>query len=247
VLGEHRGRYGLARAFRRKVRRMVPIGVPLAALLGLWPLGVVSILPRQSLHEAVKMELVAVVLLGAVLWLVVQWLRDRHRTIDVHERGLVDTRDGMSTRFAWDEIAAVFVKHTKLDNHGTIVETTRYRLEMSRGERLELTERVESIKKLGALIEREVGTRLEPRLRSQLDAGYPVTFGPLGLGREGLEHGTKKLAWADYDGALIRNGVVRLRRRGARWSWARVRYAVLPNAKILLAILARRAKTPPRR
>jgi hypothetical protein len=241
VLGRHLVRHGLSAVFKRKVFRLGPLSVVLAPLLGLCGLGLLPF-SRPALHEAIKMEVVAFVLLGAAFGLFITWLRERRRTIDVHEKGLLDDRgDGNPRAYSWDDLATIWVKNTvwrTSDNHAP--RTSRYRIVTTRDETLVLTERVEGIARLGALVEREMASRLQPKLLQQIASGFSVAFGRFVLTREGIERGDERLSWTDFAGCAVKDGTIKLKRRGKRWPWARTRYAAVPNAKMFLAALAKR-------
>ena len=89
--------------------------------------------------------------------------------------------------------------------------------------------------KLGALLEREITSRLLPRAITAFDAGDPIVFEDIAVSLRGLrvKQGSKKLSWNEFERIHIDEQTVDIYKKGQVDAWASLKVAAIPNVEIL--------------
>jgi hypothetical protein len=93
---------------------------------------------------------------------------------------------------------------------------------------------------LGELVEEALTRRLLPGALASFNRGQRVSFGPLGLDRQGVHRADDDalLPWQDLESISTNAPVVAIIKRGSRDPWHMVATAAVPNLCVLTALTA---------
>jgi uncharacterized protein DUF6585 len=224
---------------------LIPLGLALAAggLLTafgpfLWPD------PRVTVGDYVGLIVLGLPFAALGIGAAVNVWRQRHRRVDVYERGIIEQRGNRLTQVSWDDVASLTCQRVQVRQVGGLVthNIASYRLLTHAGKKLRLDHLLSDIATLGEEIERQVSRSLLPKVRARLAAGENVEFAPFTLSERGISLRQRTLGWEQLAGAEVARGEVRIFARGEPGAWTRVAYGKLSNAKALLELLSERVQ-----
>lgn len=92
----------------------------------------------------------------------------------------------------------------------------------------------------GTRVQHEVCRRLLPQVRSQLDAGSTINFGPLQIGKEGIQS-KKLMAWQDMKDIALAPPKIQI--VGTNGSSFAVDVVVVPNLMVAWIVMVELATT----
>jgi len=190
---------------------------------------------------------VGVIACTAVLGVIVRALHSRGLHVELRQLGLVHRTRAREVAMLWDDVAEMRVSRRNVrrwERHAcTLLAADR--------RRLELTDELSGIAEVCSRVEQQIVRRQLPRALADVQARRAVAFGPFAVTRDGLSHRERLLPWKEVGGAAIVDGrlVIGDATRGIRLlpkrdgiiAWARERYAEVPNAAVLLALVERLA------
>ncbi|MBM3150700.1 MAG: hypothetical protein FJZ96_00610 [Chloroflexi bacterium] len=170
---------------------------------------------------------------GMFLW---AGARRDPRAAAVFEGGLaLRDRDG-EYAWPWRDVTAVTASATRREFLGLLLgDSRRYAIHFRDGRQALLGDAWTDAGQLaGSILCRSFPARYA-QAAAELEAGKPVSFGPVTLGREGLHLKERSLGWDDIESLVIRRGWLRLAQPGG----ARVRLDAgrVRNLDVLLALL----------
>jgi len=97
---------------------------------------------------------------------------------------------------------------------------------------------------LGQLLREQVAQQVAPALLARLAAGERVGFGTLGACRDGLIKGKLQagevLPWAEIESSALKDGILRIKRKGKVLAWEKVSLGKLRNPDLLLQLIQQR-------
>jgi hypothetical protein len=186
---------------------------------------------------------VGVIMCTAALGVIVRALRSRGLHLELRQHGLIRRARGAEVGMLWEDVAEVRISRRNVRrwerNACTLLATDR--------RRLELTDELSGIAEVCSRVEQENVRRQLPRALADVQAGRAVAFGPFAATRDGLSHRERLLPWKEVGGAAVVQGLLVigdttrgiriLPKRDGIIAWARHRYADVPNAAVLLALV----------
>lgn len=215
---------------------LLAFSVPLAcyALLALLTLG--NNQPREGpLALAIVSVLLSALFLVA---LVVGVLRMRRRVL-LFRDGVVSVRAGRAERCRWDDVTCLKggVRETYV-NGELRDKTCGYALSCRDGSRVTVASPLRGVEELSDAIEREVTRRLLPQAAEAMAKGETLQFGPISIDRQRIGYKGRAVPWGEVEEVQLRFGSVGVRRAGkAQFEWSEF-LVNIPNARVLLALLA---------
>src|SRR6185369_12046266 len=177
---------------------MIPLGLVMAAgglltALGpfLWPD------PRVTVGTYVGLIVLGLPFAALGIGAAVNVWRQRHRRVDVYERGIIEQRGNRLTQMAWNDVASLTCQRVQVRQVGGLVtqNIASYRLLAQDGRKMSLDHLLSDIAMLGEEVERQVSRSLLPKVRARLAADESVEFAPLTLSARGISRGPRTLAW----------------------------------------------------
>lgn len=118
----------------------------------------------------------------------------------VFPEGFVNLGGRRADIWRWDHIESIWLKFDEQNEPATNLSCTVARKD---GERFTFSADIEFLEnQFVARLQHEVCRRLLPQVRSQLEAGNTLTFGPLQIDREGVQ-GKQFVAWPDIDDIVL--------------------------------------------
>jgi hypothetical protein len=180
--------------------------------------------------------------------------RLRQAGLEIRQFGVRIHHDKESSMMLWDEIGDIeWAASGRRGRHHVLIARD--------GRRVVLTDEFTDPIAIARAVEQEVLGRLLPPLRARLEAGEEVSFGPFAASKEGVSHGTRRLAWSLVQRAVLVDGVfaigaagrdvVALPKRDGVMAWAKAPIGEVSNAPLLLAIVGeyrgREPSAPPSR
>lgn len=94
-----------------------------------------------------------------------------------------------------------------------------------------------TIEQLGRLLESGVTRDQLPQAVGCFNAGQPVSFGPLAVGRPGISAGSQLARWSEIQGVRTRAGYVQIKKINKRLAWKTVPVSVIPNYFVFDALI----------
>jgi hypothetical protein len=207
----------------------VPAAVTLLAATGRLPMG-----ENWSIGSYFGAAVMYAMPIFGVYFLVDQ-RRRRGDSAVIYERGVALRKKGELRLAAFDDVVALksLVKQEVRNGiPGPIMHT--HTLVMPAGKELVFTHGFTDIVGLLALLRVKTLAVLLPRCRAALRDGRRVDFGPIIVERGGVTKGTT-VHWAELDDATVSEGLLTVRRRGARWM--SVAAADVDNIHVLIELV----------
>lgn len=161
----------------------------------------------------------------------------RHQVLLCPE-GVIDIRGSEVNPCPWDQIEMVLEKHVRVRVNGVTTGTQHgYMVWLRDGKKLHIGA-LQNVQQLGAAIQEEVTQRRWPQTVAAYNKGDTVSFGKLGVSRQGLSlnHGKKLIPWSDLQDLRLFNGLLRAKVQG-KWINAAM-FAEIPNYYLFAGILA---------
>ena len=166
--------------------------------------------------------------------------RNRQVGAALYENGFayVD-RNGLQ-QVSWNDIDAVWQNITKHYRRGTYTGTTYiYTVQTRDKKRIVLDNKLAGIEQLGNEVVRGSSIALFPRYWQALQNGQRLTFGPLGIDKQGLYSGNKSLQWSEIKAIKIQQGTISVKKEGGWFNWASVTVPQVPNFYIFYDLVRR--------
>jgi hypothetical protein len=218
---------------------------------GLFLLGVAGMIAflastAISSHEFF-LGILCLILFGIALpraWRLGKTVADPKQRILLYDHGFVYLMKRRFTLFPWDRIDVwqnLYEVTVNLVPAGRWSEITVRRKD---GEELFLKNEIQRIRELANAIQNGVARSLFPRVVQALDQGKVVEFGPFTLDRQTLQYENNTIGWADLGAVNIKNGAIRIEKRGGWITWAAVPIAKVPNAYLYLTVVNHFARLP---
>lgn len=178
----------------------------------------------------------AVIAGGAYLLLRVY--QDGKNKVLLSRDGIAIYRRSRRWAYLWDDILSQRQCITEHYYNGNYTGTTHvYTLECVDGERHVLNDELRDVEKLGDAIAAEVTRREMPRVLADYDADLEVSFGKLGVSKEGLSYGESLLSWREIKGVRIHEGYISVSKKGGWFNWCKIAAADVPNLFVFLALV----------
>jgi hypothetical protein len=199
---------------------------------------------RQYGSALIDDKLPAPLGLASILFLLGLWAgwnayANWSRAVAVYENGFAyHDRNGLQI-WRWDEIVSLTSAITRHYINGIYTGTThRYTAVNSQGRRLILSNSISKVEELGKTIDENITPRLYAQAAGQYNNGQTIEFGPVTISKTGMDIGKKTYPWEEIKEVSIRQGVLKISRKNGGWfSKAGVSAAVIPNLRVLLAVL----------
>ena len=157
----------------------------------------------------------------------------------VYERGFAyRDRTGLQT-WRWDDILTMTSAITRHYHNGIYTGTTHiYTLLNRQNQKLKLVDSIGKVEDLAKTIDTNIFPLLYPRAVDQYNAGEMLAFGPLAISKQGITIGEKTYPWGAVKEVSIHHGILKVTKKEGGWfSGARAAASVIPNLRVLLAII----------
>ena len=167
--------------------------------------------------------------------------------IEVYADGLVLREGADATCCHWADIVTVTEKEAvsgdEVMGEALMHESRAFHLRLRSGRIIVLKSYISRLAKLGTVLKQETLPHLLPGYQAALDQGRRVEFGPISLQRDGIELQEDLLPWQEVAGVNRKRGWIRIHRPGAWTSWKKVKLSDVPNAHVLLEMVAQHLRT----
>ena len=162
-----------------------------------------------------------------------------NKGVGVYEQGIaVRDRKGIQA-WRWDEIVSLTAAVARPHAFGIVTGTRHvYSLFNRLNQSLVLDDIYVKVEELAEAIQAGIFPILYERAAQQYNAGQRLVFGPVAIGRDGIEIGKKTIPWTGVQQVSVKQGILRVFRTGGGWfNRASVPVSVIPNLKVLLSII----------
>jgi hypothetical protein len=173
--------------------------------------------------------------LAAGWWAYSNW----GKGVAVYEQGLaVLDRKGLRL-WRWGEIVSMTAAVSRPFVGGISTGMTHsYRLINRQNQRLIFGDVTDHVDELARLIQAAIFPGLYERAGRQYNAGEQLVFGPVTIGKGGIQIGNKAFAWVEVQQVSIRQGLLKVSKKEAEWFGAASAPASrIPNLEVLLNII----------
>jgi hypothetical protein len=147
----------------------------------------------------------------------------------VFKNGFIYARGRKYRVVSWDQIVAVFQKHTA----GRYSSSHTYTVRVQEGREIQIGDAVNRVIDLGAMIQQEVTKLLLPRAIASYKSGETLSFGKVNVNRQGVNNGKEMIPWDQIDAIEVRSGLIVVQKYGRVMKWSTVREHETPNVYIL--------------
>jgi hypothetical protein len=101
-----------------------------------------------------------------------------------------------------------------------------------------LSDSFSKVEELAKNIDQNIFPLLYAHATDQYNAGQTIIFGPVAISKAGIVIGKKTYPWTDVKEVSIHQGILKVSRKDGGWfSGASVAASVIPNLRVLLAII----------
>jgi len=177
-----------------------------------------------------------VALIGVVALLGRQ--RRRDLCVRLFTDGFTRTLGGQTVAVRWDEVTEVWQNVIQTYRGSAHTNTTNiYTVRLTDGRKFVFNDQVDKIAGLGAALQQQCAARMLPRVHATYNAGEVITFGPFGVSRSGITKGNTTLPWQQVEQVELRQGVLHIRKKGARRDWAFAMASKIPNLPVLMVLV----------
>jgi len=148
--------------------------------------------------------------LAAGWWAYANW----NKCVIVCERGFaVRERKGFQL-WRWEDIVSLTAAVNRLYSSGNSTGLTHvYRLVNRQNQRMVLSDVILSVEDLAIIIQDAITPILFERAAQQYNSGQMLVFGPVTLGKGGIQIGKKMFAWADVQQISIQQGILKISKK----------------------------------
>jgi hypothetical protein len=162
--------------------------------------------------------------------------------VEVYADGLA-LWDGPTIRVCrWQEIRTVIEKEAvsgeEVVEQALQNETRAFRLYLNSGELIILKSYLGGLAELGDIIKQNTLPHLLPVYLAEWEQMRSLDFGAIGLCRDGIKVENQTLPWSDVREVKRKGGWIALHKQGGWTSWKKVKLSDVPNAHILLEMIA---------
>jgi hypothetical protein len=173
--------------------------------------------------------------LWAGYW-VVQAFLNRDLRVQVFENGMIYTRNGSKVTIPWSTVKSIWQDLTRFSAYGL---TSRgaahiYRIETTDGRKYKFTDSLRTVEGLGREIQQGVAKTRLPKMLDDFNKGETIDFDRLSLSQAGITKRGETLPWAQVQHIGVADGVITVRKEGARKAWAEEFVKAIPNAVLFL-------------
>lgn len=147
----------------------------------------------------------------------------------VFKNGFIYARGRKYRVVRWDQIVAVFQKHTA----GRYSSSHTYTVRVQEGREIQIGDAVNRVIDLGTMIQREVTKLLLPRAIASYKSGETLSFGKVNVNRQGVNNGKEMIPWDQIDAIEVRSGLIVVQKYGRVMKWSTVREHETSNVYIL--------------
>lgn len=222
-----------------KARGGLPVVlIGLAIVWGLLGLGLViwSTLASRSDSSLLCWVPPGLIFLGFGVWAINEWRLKHNLRALVYPDGFIHVRGGRVNAFRWDEIKEVYQSMQRTHRFGRAAQRI-YTVKDASGQKSVLTGELAGIAALGETIQREVTARILPRCWEEFNQGKPLTFGALGISKEGISKGKQLLAWDQIEELRLEWGGIVIRKKGKKLPWASITASSTPNLFVFTSMV----------
>ena len=172
---------------------------------------------------------------GRYLW---HHIQARRESVGIYNDGVVRKRGDNVEMIRWDEMVESSQNlYTFRLNFIPIYKREEYRVKTQDGTTHLFRGSIPDAKRLGGILHTQVARQVLPEMIERYNAGETITFGKVGVNKEGLHQGNKSLAWSDMKGMTMRNGQLTFKKEGKWLSWGSMQINNTPNFVALLDLL----------
>jgi hypothetical protein len=180
------------------------------------------------------------------VWLLSELLVGLGSAVEVWDDGIVVRRrwtDDATLR--WDEIDALYIDYEVASGMLGVytVPTAKLTLTTHEGRRVVIPRGLTGTPELLAAVDRHVERPLLAPARRALAAGEPLTFGPVVLDGDGMTAEGKTIRWDDLERIEVEPDHLFVHEKSSRWHSLNLDIRDLPHPRVLVQLLASRAKT----
>jgi hypothetical protein len=156
--------------------------------------------------------------------------------VAVHAGGIVHSHRGTTRIIPWEDISSVTQAIAVVDQSGGQGGTTHtYTIELKDLSKFVYTNKlIKDVEELGNIILENTSFVILPQVRLKYDSGEMVTFGRLGLNKEGLHQKKNKLGWEDIQGVKVSEGYLTVNKQGKWLRWRNIEASSVPNLHVFL-------------
>jgi hypothetical protein len=139
----------------------------------------------------------------------------------------------------WEDIVSITAAVTRHYPSGVSTGATHvYSLFNHRNQRLVLSDIYFKVEELAKVIQDNVFPILYDRASQQYNAGQVLVFGPVTIGKAGIQIGKKIYPWAEVQQVSIQQGILKVSQKDGSWfSGASASAYLIPNLNVLLNII----------
>ena len=173
--------------------------------------------------------------LAAGWWAYANWSKG----VVVYERGFA-VQDRKGNQFwRWEDIVSLTAAVTRpFSSEFSIGMTHVYCLINTQNQRMVLSDVYFIVKELAIIIQDAFSPILFDWAAQQYNAGQMLVFGPVTIGKRGIQIGKKKFGWAKVRQDSIQWGILKASQKEGDWlSGAKDPASVIPNLNVLLHIV----------
>jgi len=191
-------------------------------------------------YYSLPLLILAMVPPAVLVWVLVAWRRGReYQTwIAWHEGGVVYHTEGFKIHaYPWARIHSLARHDVKITNG--VVSTTTRKLHVRAADGLSFTVSDAEYAGMEPFAEGMTDTFSRARVAedaARLEAGACLSFGLLDMTLGGVGQGAKRIGWAEVERIDVKNGNVRIHRRGQHTSWLKVPAPGFPNLLVFLTL-----------
>jgi len=156
-------------------------------------------------------------------------LRTFNMRFYVFKNGFIYARGRKYRVVHWDQVVAVFQKHTASRYSSSHTYTVR----VQEGRVIQIGDAVNRVIDLGTMIQREVTNLLLPRAIASYKDGETLSFGRVNVTIQGVNNGKEMIPWDQMDAIEVRNGLIVVQKYGRVMKWSTVREHETPNVYVL--------------
>src|SRR5260370_37541501 len=156
----------------------------------------------------------------------------------VFKNGFIYARGGKYRVVRWDEVVAVFQKHSA----GRYSSSHTYTVRVQKGREIQIGSAVTRVIDLGTMIQREVTNLLLPRAIASYKSGETLSFGKVDVTIQGVNNSKEMIPWDQIDAIEGSNGLIVVKKYGRVVKWSTVREHDTPNVYVFQYLVNYSAK-----
>lgn len=151
---------------------------------------------------------------------------------------IVEQPRGGRLEHSWADVKEVYQSSVRATVNGLGRTSHRLTVVLTNGAKFAIGDPFERVDVIAQVFHKQSVRHHFVPTQKQIEGGEPALFGPLTLSLDGVNKGSKRLAWSEVSPVVVERGLIIIKERGGRRqrAWFQRGIAGIPNPAVFMAL-----------